>query len=125
MISGFYTGDFINISAFTSGTLSTTTSGGNTIATVTSGTSYSDATLSAASSYSYQVAAFDKAAAPNVSALSAPFGVNTGTTLTLTPANAALTLLQTQQFSANAPVGTILNWSVDNLAGGVFDLTTA
>jgi len=46
VISGFYTGDFINISAFTSGTLSTTTSGGNTIATVTSGGASESVTFS-------------------------------------------------------------------------------
>ena len=91
---------------------------GTLIATVTSGTSYSDTTLQAASTYGYQVAAFDKASPPNVSARSAAFNVTTATTLTLTPANAALTLLQTQQFSANAPIGTILTWSVDGTTGG-------
>ena len=97
---------------------------GGMIATVTSGTSYSDATLAAESSYSYQVAAFDKAAPPNVSARSTSFNVNTGATLTLTPAHAALTLLQTQQFTANAPTGTVLTWSVDGTAGGSSTLGT-
>ncbi len=36
----------------------------------------------------------------------------------ITPRHAALTLLQTQQFTTNAPGGTILNWSVDGVAGG-------
>jgi hypothetical protein len=91
---------------------------GVNIASVTSGTSYSDATLSAATSYSYQISAFDKAVPPNVSALSSAVNVATGTMLTLTPANAALTLLQIQQYSANAPTGTTLNWSVDGTVGG-------
>jgi len=89
------------------------------VATVISGTSYVDSTLSPASSYSYQVAAFDQAATPNVSALSAAFGVTTGGALVLTPRNAALTLSQTQQFSvSNAPGGTTLNWAVDGVPGG-------
>ena len=36
----------------------------------------------------------------------------------ITPRNADLTLLQTQQFTNNAPSGTTLNWSVDGVAGG-------
>jgi hypothetical protein len=89
------------------------------VATVTSGTSYVDSTLSPATSYSYQVAAFDKAATPNISALSAVLAVTTGDTLALTPRNAALTLAQTQQFSvSNAPAGTTLTWAVDGVAGG-------
>ena len=46
------------------------------IATVT-GTSYSDSGLSASTTYSYQVAAFDKATPVNVSALSAALSVTT------------------------------------------------
>lgn len=89
------------------------------VATVTSGTSYVDSSLAAATNYSYQVAAFDKAATPNVSALSTGLAVNTGDTLTVTPRNAPLTLSQTQQFSvSNAPGGTTLTWAVDNVAGG-------
>jgi len=37
---------------------------------------------------------------------------------TITPRSPALTLLQTQQFTTNAPGGTTLNWSVDGIAGG-------
>ncbi|MBV9724111.1 MAG: hypothetical protein JO299_02955, partial [Gammaproteobacteria bacterium] len=52
---------------------------GNTtpIATVTSGTSYTDTGLTAATAYSYQVAAFDKAVPVNVSGLSSPLTVTT------------------------------------------------
>jgi len=39
-------------------------------------------------------------------------------TATISPRNAALTLLQTQQFTTNAPGGTALTWSVDGIAGG-------
>ena len=42
----------------------------------------------------------------------------TGAFTTITRRNAALTLLQTQQFATNAPGGTTLNWSVDGVAGG-------
>jgi hypothetical protein len=41
-----------------------------------------------------------------------------GSFSTITPRNAALTLLQTQQFTTNAPGGTSLNWSVDGVVGG-------
>ena len=88
------------------------------IATVASGTSYTDSALTASTSYSYQLAAFDKASPANVSALSLVLGVTLGSTLTITPRTAALTLLQTQQFTTNAPGGTTLNWSVDDVAGG-------
>jgi chitodextrinase len=37
---------------------------------------------------------------------------------TITPNNAALTLLQTQQFTTDAPGGTTLNWSVDGVSAG-------
>ena len=52
---------------------------GNTtpIATVTSGTSFTDTGLAAATTYSYQVAAFDKASPVNVSAPSSPLTVTT------------------------------------------------
>ena len=98
---------------------------GALIATVTSGTSYTDSPLAALTAYSYQVAAFDKATPPNVSAHSPALVVTTlaatgatGARLTLAPAHASLTLLQTQQFTSNAPGGTVLNWSVDGVAGG-------
>src|ERR1700722_13697551 len=42
----------------------------------------------------------------------------TGAFSTITPRNSALTLLQTQQFTSNAPGGTALNWSVDGIGGG-------
>ncbi len=54
--------------------------GGNTttpLASVTSGTSYTDSGLAAATAYSYQVAAFDRAAPPNVSAPSAAINATT------------------------------------------------
>jgi hypothetical protein len=89
------------------------------IATVSSGTSYTDFGRSASTNYSYQVAAFDKATPPNVSARSSAVSVTTeSSTLTITPRNAAVTLMQTQQFTTNAPRGTTLNWSVDGVAGG-------
>src|ERR1700758_243674 len=52
---------------------------GNTtpVATVTSGTSFTDTGLAAATTYSYQVAAFDKATPVNVSALSSILTVTT------------------------------------------------
>ncbi len=43
---------------------------------------------------------------------------NSGTFSAIAPRAAALTLLQTQQFTTNAPGGTTLNWSVDGVAGG-------
>jgi chitodextrinase len=50
---------------------------GAQIATVSSGTTYTDSPLTALTSYSYQVAAFDKSSPPSISALSAAFGVTT------------------------------------------------
>jgi chitodextrinase len=50
---------------------------GNQIATVSSGTSYTDTALSTATSYSYQVAAFDTANPARVSALSSTLSVST------------------------------------------------
>jgi uncharacterized repeat protein (TIGR03806 family) len=44
----------------------------NPVATVTSGTSYTDTGLTPATGYTYQVRAFDTAATPNVSGLSTP-----------------------------------------------------
>jgi chitodextrinase len=91
---------------------------GAQIATVTSGTTYSDTTVSASTTYSYRVAAFDKATPANVSAQSGPLSVSTPGALSLTPYNAQLTLGQTQQFATNAPSGTALTWSVDGTPGG-------
>jgi hypothetical protein len=93
---------------------------GTQVMTVSSGTSYTDVGRTASTTYSYQVAAFDKATPPNVSAHSTALSVTTpsGIPLAITPRHAALTLLQTQQFTTNAPVGMTLNWSVDGVAGG-------
>jgi hypothetical protein len=52
------------------------------LATVTSGTSYNDSGLAAATAYSYQVAAFDTSTPANVSALSNAFSVTTQSTTT-------------------------------------------
>ena len=57
-------------------------SNGNTttpIATITSGTTYTNTSLAPSTTYSYQVAAFDNATPPNVSALSAPISATTQT----------------------------------------------
>ena len=92
---------------------------GTQIAIVTSGTRYTDVGLTVSTTYSYQVAAFDKATPPNVSALSAALRVTAGQSFTLiTPRTAALTLLQTQQFTTDAAGSMTLNWSVDGVAGG-------
>ncbi len=92
---------------------------GTQIATVTSGTSYTDSTLASATTYSYQVSAFDEVTPPNVSALSTAISVTAGQSFTLiTPRNAALTLSQTQQYTTDATAGTPLNWTVDGVAGG-------
>ena len=89
------------------------------IATVASGTSFTDFGRAASTAYSYQVAAFDKATPANVSARSSSVNVTTvSTTLTITPQTAPLTLMQTQQYTTNAPGGTTLNWSVDGVPGG-------
>jgi chitodextrinase len=50
---------------------------GTQIAIVSNGAVYTDSPLTAATAYSYQVAAFDSAAAPNVSALTGPLDVQT------------------------------------------------
>ena len=91
---------------------------GTLLATVSSGTTYNDTGVSALTTYSYRVAAFDKATPPNLSAQSAPLSVTTPGPLTVTPHNAQLTLGQSQQFATNAPSGTALTWSVDGTAGG-------
>lgn len=91
---------------------------GTQIATVTSGTTYNDSGVSASSTYSYRVAAFDKATPANVSAQSGPLVVSTPSPLAVTPHNAQLTVGQTQQFATNAPGGTTLTWSVDGTTGG-------
>jgi chitodextrinase/regulation of enolase protein 1 (concanavalin A-like superfamily) len=49
------------------------------LATVTSGTSFNDSGLTAATTYSYQVAAFDTSSPPNVSAPSTALSVTTST----------------------------------------------
>jgi hypothetical protein len=92
--------------------------GGSLVATVTSGTSFNDTGLTTSQTYSYTVKAFDKATPPNVSAASSPLSVTAGNSLVVTPRNAALTLMQTQQFSSNASGGTTLIWSVDGTTGG-------
>src|SRR5579872_1871224 len=52
--------------------------GGSTpIASITSGTSFNDSGLTSGTSYAYEVAAFDKASQPNVSAPSSPLQVTT------------------------------------------------
>jgi chitodextrinase len=89
------------------------------VAAVSSATSYTDFGLSASTTYSYQVAAFDRATPANVSARSPSVNATTESGgLTITPHTAPLTLMQTQQFTTNAPGGTTLNWSVDGVAGG-------
>jgi hypothetical protein len=45
-------------------------------------------------------------------------------TTTLYPQTATLTLCQSQQFAANAPGGTTLQWSVDNVVGGTSSVGT-
>jgi hypothetical protein len=91
---------------------------GTQIATVSSGTTYNDTGVSASTTYSYRVAAFDKATPTNVSAQSAPLSVATPGPLTVTPHSAQLTLGQSQQFATNAPSGLALTWSVDGTVGG-------
>jgi chitodextrinase len=89
---------------------------GTQIGTATT-TSYTDSPLAAATSYSYQLAAFDRATPPNLSALSAALSITTANAITITPRNSALTLSQTQQFAASAP-GSTVTWSVDGTVGG-------
>jgi len=91
---------------------------GTQIATVSSGTTYNDSGVSALTTYSYRVAAFDKATPANLSAQSAPVSVATPGTLTVTPRSAQLTLGQSQQFATNAPGTLALTWSVDGTVGG-------
>jgi chitodextrinase len=83
-----------------------------------SATSFTDSSLAGATTYSYRVAAVDKATPPNASALSSAVSVTTSGSFTITPRSAALTLSQTQQYSATVTPGTALNWSVDGVAGG-------
>jgi chitodextrinase len=98
--------------------------GGINVGTTPS-SSYTDNSLAPGSSYSYQVAAFDKATPTrNTSSLSAAYAVTTKSNMTVTPANAALTLSQTQQFTTNAAAGTTLNWYVDGIQGGSSALGT-
>jgi len=94
---------------------------GNTttpIATITSGTSYTDSGLAASTAYTYQVAAFDNATPANVSAPSAPISVSTQGQIAVTPQLAALTPAQSQQFIAALSPGDSATWTVDGVAGG-------
>ena len=78
-------------------------------------TSYKDTTVSATTSYNYQVRAFD--AAGNVGPYS-----NTATTatgLSVTPAQYAITPGMTEQYTAAVPNGSpAATWSVDGVASG-------
>jgi len=64
------------------------------LATVTSGTTYTDSGLSSSTAYSYQVRAFDLATPPNVSALSTVATATTGgdTTAPTVPSNVTTTV---------------------------------
>ncbi|HEY1725136.1 MAG TPA: hypothetical protein VGF89_06920 [Steroidobacteraceae bacterium] len=92
--------------------------------TTTSATGYTDNGLTPGTNYSYQVAAFDKATPANTSSMSAAYALTTKSNMTVTPANAALTESQTQQFTTNAAGGTSLNWYVDGVQGGSTALGT-
>jgi fibronectin type 3 domain-containing protein len=100
---------------------------GNTatpIATVASGTTYADTGLAASTSYQYQVAAFDKASPPNVSAPTAAITATTSAsgsvTVTVSPRRAGLTTSQSQVFVATVTgtANTNVTWSVDGVNGG-------
>jgi chitodextrinase len=86
---------------------------GNQIATVSSGTSYTDTALVTSTSYSYQVAAFDNAAPPNVSALSAALSV---TTLANTQAPTVPTGLASSNVTSTSLT---LTWAASTGATGV------
>ncbi|MGA2564679.1 MAG: PQQ-dependent sugar dehydrogenase [Steroidobacteraceae bacterium] len=97
--------------------------GGSTpIATVTSGTSYPVTGLNAATTYSFQVAAFDTATPANVSAPSSALSVTTqsggSSTVSVEPTIAAITLWQSQQFTATVTAGGGATWYVDTVQGG-------
>ena len=82
-------------------------------------TSYNDTGLSVSSSYTYRVRATD--AAGNLSGysnLATAITSAVGSVTAISPRNAALTQLQTQQFTTTSTGGPILNWSVDGIAGG-------
>ncbi len=84
---------------------------GAQIATVAT-TSYSDTGLSASTSYSYRVLAFDDAATPNESAQSSPVSVTTAdTTPPSVPQNLTATVVSHQQVR--------LGWNVSTDNGGV------
>jgi Concanavalin A-like lectin/glucanases superfamily len=84
------------------------------IGTVT-GTTYKDTTVSALTSYSYRVRAFD--AAGNLSAYSNTATTSTG--LLVTPRQYAITPAMTEQYTAAVPNGSpAASWSVDGIAGG-------
>jgi hypothetical protein len=99
---------------------------GNTATPVASvtGTAYTDTGLTASTSYQYQVAAFDKATPPNVSAPSASVTATTSAsgsvTVTVSPRRAGLTTSQSQIFVAtvSGTVNTSVTWSVDGVDGG-------
>jgi hypothetical protein len=92
------------------------------IAAVTTGTTYTDTGLSELTTYAYQVAAFDTALPPNVSAPSAAISASTQSgglpPVVVTPKLAALTSSQSQQFSAALAVGDSAVWTVDGVVGG-------
>jgi chitodextrinase len=85
---------------------------GNQIATVSSGTSYTDTALVASTTYRYQVAAFDTAAPPMVSAQSSALAV---TTLADTQAPTVPTGLAASNVGPNIVT---FNWTASTDAGG-------
>jgi hypothetical protein len=84
-------------------------------ATVTNATSYTDSGLTAGTAYQYQVAAFDRAGAPNVSARSTAVAANTATGAD----TQAPTVPAGLQASSVLPTGLTISWvaSTDNPGG--------